>query len=99
MALEGLIPSKPELIAINLNGVDDVLAVLRVLSLLKDDMHLNQFDSIRIHRGGVDLLLVLHTGGTSESGRRASGRSVYVEVNEYRHRLHQVGLFVPHFKC
>lgn len=80
-AVESFVLSSAELIAIH--GVQDVQDVVKVLILLKDDMHLDQFDTIQIHRGGVNLLRVVNAG-------RSSGRTVYVEVNEYRRRLQQV---------
>ncbi len=93
--VERSVSTEAELIAIN--GVEDVRAVLRVLILLKDDMHLEQFDTIQIYCGGVDLLRVVNLARSADrgsAGTRPSGRSVYVEVNEYRRRLQQVCL--PH---
>ncbi len=79
--IEAAIPSNTELIA--LSAVADVLCILRVLQEVKDIAHLDQFDSVQIYRGGIDLLRVVNS-------TRHVGRSVYVELNDFRRRLQQV---------
>ena len=68
---------------ISLGAREDVILILKVLSEVHDVLHLEQFDSIQIYRGGVDLLRIVNKN-------RKTGRSVYVEINEYRRRLHQL---------
>jgi hypothetical protein len=67
----------------SVDGVDDVVAVLKVFDALKDDLHLDKFDTIQITRGAVVLLRVVSTS-------TCSGVGVSVEVNVYRRRLQQV---------
>ena len=80
-AVKSTAVSDTELIAIS--GVQDVVNALEALQLLREDMHLQQFDCVQVNRGGVGLLRIVNTP-------RASGRSVVVEVNEYRRRLQGV---------
>jgi hypothetical protein len=80
-AVIGEVTANAELLA--LNAVDDVLLTLRALKEIKDDAHLDQFDSIQINRGGVNLLRVVNRA-------RDVNRSAYIEINTFRRHLHQV---------
>ena len=82
-AVKRAVVSDVELIAVN--GVRDVVNVLEALELLREDMHLAQFDYVHVNRGGVVLLRIVNTPPF-----HGSGRSVVVEVNEYRRRLQAV---------
>lgn len=62
---------------------DDLEVILDVLRDVQEELALNQFDSIQICRWGLDLLRITNT-------TRKVGRSVYIEINDYRGRLHQV---------
>lgn len=79
IAIADKIQTDPELIA--LGAREDVAQVLHVLNKMKDELHLQQFDSIQIYRGGVDLLRIVNK-------KRNIGRSAFVELNEYRRRLY-----------
>ncbi len=72
----------PEMIA--LSGREDVKMVLETLKELHDELHIHQFDSIQIYRGGVDLLRVIL------KKENQVGRSVYVEINDFRRRTQQL---------
>ena len=52
------IESNPELIAIGAR--DDLRLITRVLKDVYNELHLEQFDSIQIYRGGVDLLRIVN---------------------------------------
>ena len=71
----------PELIAIN--AAEDTKLVLHALDLVQKELHLDQFDSIQIYRGGIDILRI--TNNVSHS----ADRSAYIEINEFRRRLIQ----------
>lgn len=68
-----------ELVAIN--AVNDINILLGILKEIQDDLHLQQFDSIQIYRGGVNIVRVINRN-------KNIGRSVYIEINEYRKRLY-----------
>lgn len=78
------IQSHPELIAFSFR--EDLQEYLHliccVLKEVQDDLHLNQFDSLRIYQNGVNLLCLLNKS-------RKVGRSAYIEINKYRQYLHQ----------
>ena len=78
--------SNTEMIAIGAR--DDVDVMLTVLSLVHDELSLSQFDYIQIYLGGVDLLRIVNKSRQT----KPSGRSAFVEINEYRRRLQ--GIFL-----
>ena len=47
---------------------------------LREELMLYRFDKIQIYRGGLDILCLTLQGNTS-------GRSVYLEINDYRRRI------------
>ena len=69
-----------ELIA--LGACEDVDVTLRALEDVQTELQLDQFDSIRLSRGCVNLLSIINT-------KRQVGRSANVEIFEYRRRLSQ----------
>ncbi|PRP83950.1 galactokinase [Planoprotostelium fungivorum] len=79
-AVKSEVETHPELIS--LSAVQDVSLTLDSLLLIQEELHLEQFDSIQIYRGGVDLLCIKNT-------TRDVGRSAYVEINDYRRRIRQ----------
>ena len=80
------VETNPELIS--LSARDDVKLVLENLAQVSSTLSLEQFDSIQIYRGGVDLLRIRNKS-------RDCGRSAYVEIHEYRRRRIQHLLSQP----
>ncbi len=68
---------------VEINGVTDCAAILRLLATVQKDMHLRQFDSINIKRGGVWLLKVHVTAPCRV------GRSVAVDVFNFNRRVRE----------
>jgi hypothetical protein len=75
------VPQHPECIALSVR--EDLELVLRVMSNITDEIHFLKFDKIQIYRGGLDILSITFKGNNC-------GRSVYLEINDYRRRLHQL---------
>lgn len=79
--LKKFVREHPEFISLSLR--DDLLLTLQVLKEIHEELQLDKFDGIQIYRGGLDVLLIVNKG-------RQSGRTAYVEINDYRRRLHQL---------
>lgn len=75
--------SHPEMIS--LCAEEDVIGALEILGLVHEKLYLFQFDTIQIYRGGVDLLRIVNES-------RNCGRSVYLELNEFRRRLAELAV-------
>jgi hypothetical protein len=54
--------------------------VLKVMSQVSEELQLNRFDRIVIHRGGLDILDLVLKGNKG-------GLSAYVEINDYRRKF------------
>jgi hypothetical protein len=79
--------------AIALSAREDLLMILNVMELVATELMLDKFDQIQIYRGGLDVLristgvfLLIVVGRFSILGNKV-GRSVFVEINEYRRRV------------
>lgn len=79
--LETWIRSHTEFISLIVR--DDLLLTFRVLREIHEELQLEKFDCVQIYRGGLDVLHIVNRG-------RETGRSAYVEINDYRRRLHML---------
>ena len=66
---------------ISLDARDDLQMIIQSLKKVHDELHLDNFDCIQIFRCGIDLLRI-----TNKS--RDVNRSAFIEINEYKRRLH-----------
>ena len=65
---------------------EDLDLVLRDMDSIKEEIPFHKFDTIQVYRGGMAVLSITFT-------TNHCGRSVCLEINDYRRRLHQ--LLVP----
>jgi len=75
------VETQPEMIAVGAR--DDLKLLFKVLKEVHETLALDQFDSINVYRGGVDLVRIKNT-------TRTVNRSAYIEINEYRRRLQHI---------
>ncbi len=82
LTLQGLLNEQPEMIAINV--VEELSLIFEALKSCHETLRFDLFDTLHIYYGGVDLVRIVNNARKE----KPSGRSVTVEINSYRQRLH-----------
>jgi len=81
--IRGKVETDAHMVAANIRN--DVLLILDAINEIKEDLLLDRMDAIVIYRGGLDVLCINVTSNKS-------GRSAYIEINDYKRRLMQLAM-------